>query len=155
MKTWPNDPRVWLGGKDAGLYIGRSRDAVEKRAIPWRDEYVEKKVRYKLLQMDADGETERRYFKPDLDKWLLIPPGGSTGDRTVKTQQDATNHSGYRGGCSGENVGEAPYSEARVRTVQNVLLKGIPSGLKQLLSDALGGPRRRKSRPFEPPLDRN
>lgn len=147
MNALPNDPRVWLGGKDAGLYIGRSRDAVEKRAIPWCEQYVDKKVRYKLLQMDTGGEAERRYFKPDLDKWLLIPPGGSNGDRTIKAQHDATNHSGYRKGCSGENVGEAPSSEAQDRIAENIIFKGILSGLRKLLSDALGGLGRRQSRP--------
>lgn len=79
MITYPDDPRLWMSGKDAGLFVGRSRDAVEKRAVPWVEEYIPKKIRYKFQQMDEGGEIERRYYKPDLEGWLSIPPGGSRG----------------------------------------------------------------------------
>jgi len=79
MIKYPDDPRLWMSGKDAALFVGRSRDSIEKRAVPWTPEYVPKKIRYVHLQMDKGGEIERRYYKPDLDGWLMVPPGGSGG----------------------------------------------------------------------------
>lgn len=69
------DCRVWLSGSQAAAYIGRSRDSIEKRALPWQDEYVEKRVRWVWSELDVDGEVERRYYKPDLDKLFKLPPG--------------------------------------------------------------------------------
>ena len=39
---------MWLSGKEAGEYIGMSRDYVEARAVPWpgEDGYVPNRVRY-------------------------------------------------------------------------------------------------------------
>jgi len=116
MKTRIEDPRVWLSGKDAGLYIGRSRDAVEKRAVPWQDDYVPKKIRYKLLQMDEGGEAERRYFKFDFDHWLVVPPGGTTAERSSQVYTDATNRSGNKVSHAGERTGDAISSQFEERT---------------------------------------
>jgi hypothetical protein len=58
---------MWLGGKDAGIYLGRSRDWVEIRAIPWSDEPVPGRIRYGL---DADNGGHR-YYVPDLDAMVL------------------------------------------------------------------------------------
>jgi hypothetical protein len=58
----------WLGGKDAALYVGRSRDWLEIRALRWPDNSKEEapergRVRYKNDVNSGD----RRYFVPDLD----------------------------------------------------------------------------------------
>jgi hypothetical protein len=58
----------WLGGKDAALYVGRSRDWLEIRALRWpndskEEEAVRGRVRYKNDVTTGD----RRYFVPDLD----------------------------------------------------------------------------------------
>lgn len=70
---------MWLGGKDAGLYIGCSRDYVEQRALPWRDDYVPFKVRFKMLVGDPVGQPTRKYYRPDLDALLVVPKTPSRG----------------------------------------------------------------------------
>lgn len=60
---------VWLGGRDAGIYCGRSRDWVEIRALAWEDEPVRGRIRF---QLDVDSG-DRRYFVADLDL-LQEPP---------------------------------------------------------------------------------
>lgn len=60
---------VWLGGRDAGIYVGRSRDWVEIRALAWQDEWIRGRIRY---QLDVDSG-DRRYFVEDLDL-LQEPP---------------------------------------------------------------------------------
>jgi hypothetical protein len=58
----------WLGGKDAALYVGRSRDWLEIRALQWppgskEDQPIRGRVRYKKDVNTGD----RRYFVMDLD----------------------------------------------------------------------------------------
>ena len=58
----------WLGGKDAALYVGRSRDWIEIRALRWpanskEEEPIRGRVRYKNDVATGD----RRYFVRDLD----------------------------------------------------------------------------------------
>jgi hypothetical protein len=62
---------MWLGGKDAGAYVGRSRDWAETCATPWDDEPVPGRIRYKYEGAD------RRYYRPDLDAKLTLKPTGS------------------------------------------------------------------------------
>lgn len=64
---------IWLSAGDAGDKISMSRDTVEKRGVPWSDVYVPYKIRYKELQLDANGKTVRRYFEPDVEACLKLP----------------------------------------------------------------------------------
>ena len=60
---------VWLGGRDAGIYVGRSRDWIEIRALAWQDDWARGRIRY---QLDVDSG-DRRYSVVDLDL-LQEPP---------------------------------------------------------------------------------
>lgn len=60
---------MWLGGRDAGAYLGYSRDWVEIRAIKWQPEHVPGRVRYKKNRQNGD----RKYYVPDLE-WFLESP---------------------------------------------------------------------------------
>ena len=64
-----NDGAMWLGGKDAGRYLGYSRDWVEIRAIEWPldGKPVEGRIRYQYNRENGD----RRYYRPDLDAFLV------------------------------------------------------------------------------------
>ncbi len=64
-----NEIAMWLGGKDAGLYIGYSRDWVECRGLEWPldDKPVPGRIRYKYNQENGN----RRYYRPDLDAFLV------------------------------------------------------------------------------------
>ena len=64
---------MWLGGKEAAMYIGFSRDYVEARAIPWQDDYLPFRVRYKHAIGEQGGQPTRRYYRPDLDALLVNP----------------------------------------------------------------------------------
>ena len=68
---------MWLGGKDAGEYLGVSRDFVEERAVAWVDEPVPGMLRYKHMVTKSNGEPIRRYFVPDLDALLHVPRSSS------------------------------------------------------------------------------
>lgn len=58
----------WLGGKDAALYIGRSRDWLEIRAIRWPHDSQESSPIRGMVRYKNDVSTgNRRYFVPDLD----------------------------------------------------------------------------------------
>ena len=60
---------MWVGGKDAGAYIGYSRDWVEGRAVEWPldDQPVEGRIRHKYNRENGD----RKYYVPDLDAFLV------------------------------------------------------------------------------------
>jgi len=66
---------MWLSGKEAGEYIGMSRDYVEDRAVPWPDDdsYVPFKVRYRFIVGQKGAVPVRRYFRPDLDALMVKP----------------------------------------------------------------------------------
>jgi hypothetical protein len=70
---------TWLGGKEAGMYIGFSRDYVEARAAPWQDDYLPFRVRYKHAIGEQGGQPTRRYYRPDLDALLVDPTTPSRG----------------------------------------------------------------------------
>jgi hypothetical protein len=57
---------MWLGGRDAGAYLGYSRDWVEIRAIKWQPDHVPGRIRYKKNKENGD----RKYYVPDLDSFL-------------------------------------------------------------------------------------
>ena len=69
----------YLGGKEAGLLIGFSRDTIEKRATPWEEEHVPFKIRYVEAVLDKDAKPVRRYYKPDVLAFLRRPPGRDNG----------------------------------------------------------------------------
>lgn len=60
---------TWLGGRDSGIYIGRSRDWVEIRALAWQDSPARGRIRYMVDVTTGD----RRYFVEDLDH-MQEPP---------------------------------------------------------------------------------
>ena len=69
----------FLGGKEAGLLIGFSRDTIERRATPWEDEPVPFKVRYLEAVLDKRGKPVRRYYRPDVLALLRRPRGTDNG----------------------------------------------------------------------------
>jgi hypothetical protein len=69
----------FLGGKEAGLLIGFSRDTIEKRATPWEDEHVPFKIRYVEAVLDKGAKPVRRYFKPNVLAFLRRPPRRDNG----------------------------------------------------------------------------
>lgn len=60
---------TWLGGKDAAVYLGVSRDTVEIYALRWpRDSQpVPGRLRWKHLQLKPGSPPIRRYYRADLD----------------------------------------------------------------------------------------
>jgi hypothetical protein len=69
----------FLGGKEAGLLIGFSRDTIEKRATPWEDDHVPFKIRYVEAVLDRGAKPVRRYYKPDVLAFLRRPAGRDNG----------------------------------------------------------------------------
>ncbi|HYG35696.1 MAG TPA: hypothetical protein VEC99_12970 [Clostridia bacterium] len=58
----------WLGGKDAALYVSRSRDWLEIRALQCpKDSKEEEPVRGRVRCKNGVTSGDRRYFVPDLD----------------------------------------------------------------------------------------
>jgi hypothetical protein len=47
-------------------------DTIERRAIPWQDDPVPGKLRYKHLKLGEETRQERRYCEEDLEA-LLVP----------------------------------------------------------------------------------
>lgn len=62
---------IWLSRKQAAHKISVSVDTIDRRAIPWQEEPVPHRIRYKLLRLDDDTRQERRYFEPDLEALLV------------------------------------------------------------------------------------
>jgi hypothetical protein len=60
------DISMWLGGRDAGAYLGYSRDWVEIRALEWQDKPAEGRIRFRRMK----GTGDRKYYRPDLDAFL-------------------------------------------------------------------------------------
>ena len=61
---------VWLSLAKAAEYLDVSKDTVLRRAVEWTDEPVPGKVRTKYLVLGADTRQDRRYYAPDLERWL-------------------------------------------------------------------------------------
>jgi len=61
---------VWLSLAKAAEYLDVSKDTVLRRAVEWTDEPVPGKVRTKYLVLGADTRQDRRYYLPDLERWL-------------------------------------------------------------------------------------
>ena len=64
--------RNWLSRKGAAEKLDVSVDTIERRAIPWQDEPVLGKLRYKYLKLGEETRQDRRYCEEDLDA-LLVP----------------------------------------------------------------------------------
>ncbi len=64
---------VWLSAKEAACKLSCSTDTIERRAIPWQENAMRYKIRFKFLVLDEGGEPTRRYFEPDLEALLVAP----------------------------------------------------------------------------------
>ena len=65
---------MWMRVIDAASFLGLSSNAVEERAIPWQDEPMPHRLRYKLLVLEADAKPRRRCFRQDVEALLRNPP---------------------------------------------------------------------------------
>ncbi len=61
----------WLSLSSAAAHLDVSTDTVLRRAIPWSDDVVPGKIRWKFLKLGEDTRQERRYYAPDLDALLV------------------------------------------------------------------------------------
>ena len=66
-----NDLNIWLCASNAAESIDVSPDTIHRRALVWQDKAVPGKIRFKLLKLGPDTRMERRYYRPDLESWLL------------------------------------------------------------------------------------
>ena len=62
---------IWLSRREAARKVSLSVDTIERRSVPWQDEPVPGKLRYKLLKLGEDTRQERRYFEPDVEALLV------------------------------------------------------------------------------------
>ena len=62
----------WLSRKGAAEKLDVSVDTIERRAIPWQDEPVPGKLRYKFLKLGEETRQDRRYCEEDVEA-LLVP----------------------------------------------------------------------------------
>ena len=61
----------WKSLSSAAQHLDVSNDTILRRAVPWQDEPVEGRIRFKHLKLGADTRQERRYYVPDLDALLV------------------------------------------------------------------------------------
>jgi hypothetical protein len=73
---------IWLSRKEAAKQFFISVDSVRRRAIPWDDDFVEGKIRWKWLVLDATGRKLRRYFRPDVAAMMPKPQRLELRDKT-------------------------------------------------------------------------
>jgi hypothetical protein len=64
--------RNWLSRKGAAEKLDVSVDTIDRRAIPWQEDPVPGKLRYKYLKLGEETRQERRYCEEDLEA-LLVP----------------------------------------------------------------------------------
>ena len=62
----------WLSRKGAAEKLDVSLDTIERRAIPWQDEPLAGKLRYKYLKLGDETRQDRRYCEEDVEA-LLVP----------------------------------------------------------------------------------
>ena len=62
----------WLSRREAAAKVSVSVDTIERRSVPWQEEPVPGKLRYKLLKLGEDTRQERRYFEPDIEALLML-----------------------------------------------------------------------------------
>ena len=86
-QIWPNDATTeqlrvtrftlymndsnWKSLSSAGDHLDVSCDTILRRAIPWSDESVPGRIRFKMLKLGTDTRQARRYYVPDLDAMLV------------------------------------------------------------------------------------
>ncbi len=63
----------WLSKQQAAALIDVSHDTIERRAIPWTEQPVRFKVRFKYMKLDAESRPLPRYYRPDVEAFLLEP----------------------------------------------------------------------------------
>lgn len=66
------DGARWLSLGAAARYLDVDESTVNRRAIPWSDNPVPGKLRWKLLKLGEDTRKERRYILDDLEA-LVVP----------------------------------------------------------------------------------
>jgi len=64
---------MWMGATASARWIGVADDTIARRGIPWQDEFVPHRVRYKVLDLDPGTEGDRRYYLPDVETLLRHP----------------------------------------------------------------------------------
>jgi hypothetical protein len=64
----------WVKCSTLCHYLDISDDTVTRRAIPWQDDHVPYKFRWKEFPLDEDKEPEKRYYFPDGLAFLRNPP---------------------------------------------------------------------------------
>ena len=67
-------PCEWAGGKVAADFLGRSRDFVEDRALPWQPKPEPGRVRYRMLFSGPHKRSRREYYMADVRNLLIDPP---------------------------------------------------------------------------------
>lgn len=64
----------WLSLGSAAEYLDVSTDTILRRAVPWpkdNDDPIAGRIRYKKLMLGEKTRMERRYYKPDLEAFLV------------------------------------------------------------------------------------
>ena len=74
---------MWLKAKEAARKMSLSPDSIERRGVPWQEDPVPYRIRYKLLFLDEGSDGERRYFEPDCEALLRDPKPRSKGLQMV------------------------------------------------------------------------
>src|SRR3974390_903443 len=64
----------WVRCSTLCNYLDISDDTVLRRAVPWQDDPVPHKFRFKELLLDGGGEPQKRYWFPDAVSFLRNPP---------------------------------------------------------------------------------
>jgi hypothetical protein len=84
-------PGEWLALESAAAYIDVSPDTIKRRRIPWQEEPVRHRIRFKLLELGDGTRSKRRYYRPDLEALLVGPPIHAGRPQKLDSQQP-----GYR-----------------------------------------------------------
>ena len=64
----------WLSLGSAAEYLDVSTDTILRRAVPWpkdNGDPIPGRIRYKKLMLGEKTRMERRYYKPDLEAFLV------------------------------------------------------------------------------------
>ena len=64
----------WLSLSSAAEFLDVSTDTILRRTVPWPkddDNPILGRIRYKKLMLGEKTRMERRYYKPDLEAFLV------------------------------------------------------------------------------------
>lgn len=64
----------WLSLSSAAEFLDVSTDTILRRAVPWPkddDNPIHGRIRFKKLMLGEKTRMERRYYKPDLEAFLV------------------------------------------------------------------------------------